>query len=274
MPPVHIARRRFFERTFVADSTASKPLSELYGEFFEAIAADTPELLRESFRLRYQVYCVENPFENPDEQSDGLESDRFDVHSRHALLRHRSTGSIVGSARLILPRLGARVGALPIFEICPEARRVLPFQSTAEFSRFAVSKQFRRRAGDHLYGEGYSASDLLNDRRRVLPHITLGLMAKALELGRAHGIDHVCAIMEPGLLRLLTRFGLHFIPVGPMVEHHGMRQPCYSPVGELLARIKRERPEVWDVITDCGRLWGRHERLVAELSPASRLTGG
>ena len=232
----------------------SRPLVDVYREFFEVVRADTPALLQEVFRLRYQVYCVENPFENPADNPEGLERDRFDEHSVHALLRHRATGTPAGAMRLILPRSGSQSRRLPVFDLCPDAGPVLPADSTAEFSRFAVSKEFRRRAGDALYGEAYSQSELLGDGRRVIPHITLGLMATALEMGRSHGIVHVCAVMEPSLLRLLSRFGIRFIPIGPMIEHHGMRQPCYSKVDVLLVGIQRERPEVWEIITDRGRL--------------------
>lgn len=237
------------------DSGRAVPLVETYRKMFEAVRADTPELLDAVFRLRYQVYCVENAFENPAEHLDGRERDRHDRHARHALLRHRASGTVVGTTRLVLPKLGRVSGRLPLFEVCPQAEALLPVESTAEFSRFAVSKAFRRRAGDALYGRAYDEEELLRDGRRVIPHITLGLMAVALQLARDHGIDHVCAIMEPALLRLLGRFGIRFVPIGPMLEYHGWRQPCYSEIGQILANVEIERPDVWDVITDCGRYW-------------------
>ena len=230
-----------------------RSLVDIYNQYFEVVRADTPELLREVFELRYQVYCVENPFENPADNPDGLERDRYDEHSIHSLLRHKATGEPAGTMRLIMPRPGSH--SLPLFEFCRGAKEKLPAYSTAEFSRFAISKSFRRRAGDKLYGQGYSQQALFTESRRVIPHITLGLMASALEIGRECGIDHVCAIMEPSLLRLLAKFGIYFIPIGAMIEHHGMRQPCYSRVSDLMAGIQRERPEVWELITDRGRLW-------------------
>jgi N-acyl amino acid synthase of PEP-CTERM/exosortase system len=231
----------------------SRPLIDIYHQFFEVVRADTPELMREVFRLRYQVYCVENPFENPADNADGLERDRYDEHSVHALLRHRVSGEPAGTIRLIMPQPSSY--SLPMFELCRASRERLPAHSTAEFSRFAISKSFRRRAGDALYGQGYSKAELAADGRRVIPHITLGLMMAAMEMGRDWEIDHVCAVMEPSLLRLLAKFGIYFTPIGSMIEHHGMRQPCYSKVSELMAGIQRERPEVWDLITDRGRLW-------------------
>ena len=50
-----------------------------YESYFDIVRADTPALLDEAYRLRYQVYCVENPFENPAEHSDGRERDADDI---------------------------------------------------------------------------------------------------------------------------------------------------------------------------------------------------
>jgi N-acyl amino acid synthase of PEP-CTERM/exosortase system len=60
--------------------------------------------------------------------------------------------------------------------------------------------------------------------------------------------------MEPALLRLLSRFGIYFSPIGPMVNYHGMRQPCHTNVERLLERVHKERIDVWEIITDNGRL--------------------
>jgi len=41
-------------------------------------------------------------------------------------------------------------------------------------------------------------------------------------------LTHWCAIMEPFLLRLLQMNAIHFIPVGPLVDYHGLGQPSYG----------------------------------------------
>jgi N-acyl amino acid synthase of PEP-CTERM/exosortase system len=60
--------------------------------------------------------------------------------------------------------------------------------------------------------------------------------------------------MEPKLLRMLAAMGIHFTPVGPIVSHHGLRQPSYCHLSTMLKRLKGERPEHWMVVTDAGRL--------------------
>ena len=59
-----------------------------YNEYFDIERADDPERLDRVYRLRYQVYCLEHPFENADEHSDGRERDEDDDRSVHTLLVH------------------------------------------------------------------------------------------------------------------------------------------------------------------------------------------
>ena len=48
------------------DADADKVrLIDLYHRYFEIIPALTTEQLMTAFRLRYEVYCVENAFEDP-----------------------------------------------------------------------------------------------------------------------------------------------------------------------------------------------------------------
>lgn len=247
-------------------------LADLYQRMFEAIPADTPELLEEAYKLRYQVYCIEHQFEDPARCKDGLERDAYDAQSLHAVLIHRRSRLTVGTIRLILHKPGARTGSLPFHRICSDTRRLdpslLPLEHTAEFSRFAISKAFRRREGDGRYGRVEGLEDLIGDARRMLPSITLGLMTAAMQMGRPHGITHVCAVMDPALLRLLARLGIHFEELGPPVPYHGWRQPCFAAVRDLLHRVWLERPDIWDVITDRGRLWPKRAMISVPAPPS------
>jgi len=243
-------------------------LTELYDHYFEVVPADTPERLDQVFLLRYQVYCVENPFENPAEHPDGRECDQYDSHSVHSLLIHRPTRALAGTVRIVLPQRGK---ALPIAHVVdnPLLRdpRILPSRTTAEISRFAISKEFRRRASDRL-GADYAL--LEGDTfpreldRRVIPHLTLGLMKAIVQMSWDHGITHWSAVMEPALLRLIGRLGLHFNPLGPLVDYHGTRQPCYGKASDILARMKNQQRDAWDLITDNGLYWGYEDVKAAD----------
>lgn len=224
-----------------------------YDRYFEVVRATTPEQLDLAHRLRYQVYCVENRFEDPTRYRDGREIDEDDDRSAHALLLHRPSGATAGTVRLIMPRPDDWRRPLPIERALddPAARRriePLPSRLTAEVSRFAVSKNFRRRQRDGHYAEaGFShpLAGRASGDRRLMPHITFGLLRAVLGIALEHGVTHLAAMMEPALLRLLFRLGLVFEPLGGLVEHHGLRQPCLARLADLTRRSRQEAGLLW-----------------------------
>jgi N-acyl amino acid synthase of PEP-CTERM/exosortase system len=238
-------------------------LFSMYAKWFDVVPADTPERLAEAYRLRYQVYCVENTFEQAGEHSDGQEIDAFDAHSVHSLLVHRPTGMVAGTVRLILPNGSGDVSALPLSEVCtdPSLRdpAMFPPERTAEISRFAVSKAFRRRITDATHVDMHfvdgPGADRAHERRVLTPNITLGLMKAIAEMSIANGITHLTAMMEPALLRLTSRLGIKFVPLGRLVEYHGQRQPCYAEIKDLGFALMKYSPEAHELVSDQGRYW-------------------
>ena len=84
--------------------------------------------------------------------------------------------------------------------------------------------------------------------------LRLGLLQGVMRVSFELGLTHWCAAMELSLLRLLRGVSIHFEPIGPLVEYHGLRQPSIGVIDDILSRGKRERPELWDFVTDFGRL--------------------
>jgi N-acyl amino acid synthase of PEP-CTERM/exosortase system len=236
---------------------------------FAGIAADTPELLQAAHRLRYQVFCVENKIFDPADNPGGLERDAYDAHAAQALLLHRPTRAFFGTVRLVLHKPGAVEGSLPFHRVCRDPRfrdpAVLPLATTAEVGRFALSKAYRLLPSQCDRGYAVERSDALD---RLLPVMTLALIKTALRLCVLHRVSHVCAVMEPKLLRLLGRLGFHFAPAGPMVDYYGRRQPCFAELDTLFARVGDERHEIWAVTTDRGRAFAEtpHPSIVTRVS--------
>jgi N-acyl amino acid synthase of PEP-CTERM/exosortase system len=224
---------------------------------FETVTADTPDLLPLAHRIRYQVYCVENRFEDPHRHSDALERDEFDSHAVHSLLVDRRTRAALGTVRLVLPLSDAPQNSFAIQRLSDDpllkGARQLPLHSAAEVSRFSLSRELGRRAaaGRALRGEG---ADLPATRNRSAPLMRLGLIQTLVRMSVQHGITHWLAVMEPKLLRMLAGMAIRFEPIGGMVEYHGWRQPCFCNVSDVLRSVKRERPSFWDVLTAGGTL--------------------
>ncbi len=198
--------------------------------------ANTPAAVRAAYRLRYQVYCLERGFLAG---QDGVERDDYDDHARHAVVRWRQTGEVVGAVRLVLADTPAGGDDFPVQHVCdPAVLRGLPRTTTGELSRFSLAKQQTQQ----VRCVSVETSSLLR----------LALLRGALWISAEAGLTHWLAVMRPALLRLFRTSGLHFAPLGPLVEYHGLRQPAVAELVPALARMAREQPAVWDYLTRGG----------------------
>ena len=228
-------------------------------ENFEIISADTPALIDEAHKLRYQVYCEEKGYEDAAAYPDKREYDEYDSRSVHSLIRHCESGIYVGVVRLVLPECGGQYAPLPMERHClpdvaathPELAAV-PRSRVGEISRFSVSKTFRRRIVEEglIYGVADECREVHpHFDRRLLPHITLGLIAAFIRMCAKHGIHYCYAVMEPTLLRFLNRFGIQFATLGKAVDYHGLRVPAVITAGNL-DNVRRYRADLWELIGD------------------------
>ena len=240
-------------------------LIDNFNNRFAVVTADTAALQKQAHRLRYQVYCIENNFEDPLDHPTEHEMDEFDARSVHSVIIDRPSKEVTATVRLILPDPDAIENSFPIQKVCShpmlQSHKISHVARSAEISRFAVSKEFSRRAVDGHPLQRHRESP--NERRADMPNITLGLMNGIVRMSSEFDITEWFAVMEPALLRLLARFGIYFSPIGPMVNYHGMRQPCHANVKCLLDRVRKERIDVWDIITDNGTLLDSENRSFA-----------
>lgn len=201
----------------------------------EIVPASTSALLERVYRLRYDVYCVANEFEDPAHQIAGYEQDKYDQYAVHSLLLDAETGADLGSVRLILPNDEVSLPALTVSAAVAEAAGTLfPRATTAEASRFL------RAIDTPLGGHRHSARE------------TLALMAAIVRMSAAHGMTHVLALVTPPMLRLLNRFALDFKPIGAPVDFHGLRHAAILDLTTDLSVVAAERPDVWRVLTADG----------------------
>jgi N-acyl amino acid synthase of PEP-CTERM/exosortase system len=247
-------------------------LSEIFSRYFEVITDSRSWVVDEALKLRYQVYCVETGFENAAPFKEKKEFDDFDYRSVHGIVRHSSSGITAATVRLVLPERDHPEVPFPVERHCTESFKFaapllkgVPRHSIAEISRFAVSKEFKRRLGEagSVAGIGPDSEKYVKQGRsgkRVLPHLVVGLFVAIVKLSAEHHITHWYAVMDVSLLRLLNRFGINFMPIGDPVDYHGLRQPCFGRIDDVLAGIWDKRFDVWQLITADGAVWPAPEK--------------
>jgi len=241
---------------------------DVFNEYFEMIPAISDELKLEVYKLRYQVYCIENGgktgFKNPVDHPEGIEFDEYDQHSVHYLIRHRKRGNFMATTRLILPDPNNREKLFPI-ELNSQIDNInllknMPRHNLAELSRFCVSKEFRHRKNEYPLlstNDLDSAAAFTQEEKRSSSHLTLALFACAIRMSSENNIHYWYALMEPALMRLISILGIHFIEIGPLVNFYGMRQPCVIKVDDLLDSVAKKDLDYWKMLTDNGHSGNR-----------------
>ena len=207
----------------------------------------TPELLDESFRLRYQVYCKECHFIKEEDYPQGFETDPLDQFSSH-FGGFDDQGRLIGAARLIL----SGCEKFPIQEHCPVLNvdwNKVDRLKCAEVSRLTISKLYRRRANDGLYYEPQVQDVKVEDGgqnflRRVKP-MAFGLYRAMYQESKRMGITHWFALMEKSLWLLLKIHGFVFKPIGPEVEFYGQVTPFIADLSELEKTVHSKFPNFY-----------------------------
>jgi len=241
-------------------NAAQPDLASAYARYFRVVPAVSAELLREVYRIRYEVYCEELGFEDQERFPDRLERDEFDASARHCLLMHRPTETFIGCVRLVMAGGSQPEAAFPFERVAgPALRRDVMNPATmdrakfGEISRLAVRRSFRRRAGEQSTPDGLAVSRMAGEsaarERRQLPPIALGLYLAAAGVGLQAGLTSVFAMMEPRLARHMRFYGLEFEQVSDVVIHRGARAVYNISRARLFDRMSRPLAGLLELIT-------------------------
>lgn len=219
--------------------------------YFNFLRVDGTQELDETFKLRFQVYCLERGFMPAEDHPSESESDVYDSESEHfsAYDRHKN---IAGSVRLVRnsPELG-----YPYQSHCPvfEDAWLPPNDQAQEISRLVVSKQYRRRQGDNWLGIAEDNTiELPEDiaaKRGGHPIIVLGMYREMYRYSKKNGVRFWYAAMERSLARLLGRYGFDFVAIGPEVDYYGPVAIYLASLADLETRLSTETPQLFEWFT-------------------------
>lgn len=203
------------------------------------------------YALRYAVYCEECAFLPPQDYPDKLEWDLFDQRSVHFSAVNESE-EVVGTSRLVLDEQGDQ--GFPLMTLCPPDSDFRPpaASASAEVSRLAVNRKYRRRAGDTLFGINEAELErkpgerdpVSGERRANAPLLVLGLYREMYCYSRKNGIRYWYAAMEDSLARVLRMFGFNFEVIGPRQDYYGPVCPYLGDLDALESQLKQGNPEL------------------------------
>jgi N-acyl amino acid synthase of PEP-CTERM/exosortase system len=184
---------------------------------------DSPDLMEQSFRLRYQVYCCERNFLPVDAYPDGRESDEFDRHSVHVGVLD-AWDDLAATARVVsLTKAGP---GFPLFQHCrifaDEAELLDPDNNVVEISRLSMSRRYRRRPQNGV-----------PERRDVRRQAFLTLLKGIYQASKRMNATHWLAATEKSLQRLVEQYGFPFRVIGPETNYGGPVAPYLMNLAEF-----------------------------------------
>ena len=216
-------------------------LGKAFSQYFEIVPAYSDELKDEVFRIRHQVYCEELKWEAA--RPNRRETDDYDRHSLHLLIRSLKMGEFMGCTRLVLTRPEAPDYPLPFEKACAATLdrslvdpAKLQRNAIGEFGRLAVLRRFRNRKGEEASATGLiqSFNSLVRPR---FPYILAGLYLGTIELARLNGIDTLFILTEMRLVRHLRRLGVQIRTIGGPIEHRGKRFPSMLSASDIIKNL-------------------------------------
>ena len=219
-------------------------LGERFRQLFELIPALDDASLDQVFRIRHDVYCRDLGWEPV--RDDGRESDEFDRHSFHCLLRRRDTGEPVGCTRLILARPDDPGYPLPFERSCGDVldRSIadparMPRHTLGEVSRLAVMSTYRQRKGELSTPVSVNDDDFgTRGLTTRFPFIPVSLYLGVAAIARRVGVEHAFVLTEPRLASHFVRIGFDIRAVGGPIEHRGTRVPSLLSSSKVVAGLR------------------------------------
>lgn len=240
----------------MTEPRAKPEMSSLFMDFaryFEMSLALTDKQKSDVFKIRYNVYCEEFGYEDPERFKNHLETDSFDDSSIHCLVTHRASGMPAGCVRLVLMDEDR---GMPLEEHCQDSLDTHFFDAMsehrsqmAEISRLAVDGQFRRRRGEKETRFGNTETLHFEAREKR----TFSLLAVSLFLASAAVADlmrrpNCFAIMEPFLPTILRRTGVTVQRVGSDFAFNGVRAPYYLNIDDAIRAAPDELRLCFEVV--------------------------
>jgi len=203
----------------------------MFDPTYEVILADIEAARAIHHKIRYQVYCLERGFENPDAFPIGEERDRWDRHATPFIVRHRASGKWVAAMRIVLPN----AASFPV-----ETLQCLDSASAERLRRYKLGEASRvcvirspnpRKTNRHLDWNFGSVN------RDSESEVLLGLIRALILYGFDQRIEYYYLLVTGAFARLLRHLGVVLHQVGIPVEHRGWRAPYLMELRESAASM-------------------------------------
>ncbi|MCB1774227.1 MAG: PEP-CTERM/exosortase system-associated acyltransferase [Gammaproteobacteria bacterium] len=214
----------------------------MFDEKFRVCYADTSAGVALHQRIRYQVFCRDKGFEDPDAFPRAEEADAFDDQSVHFVVQDKRTGRWVAATRLVLPK---RNRLLPVDALSAFDRRRVP-EPTAqigEVSRFCVmnslpsATELATNLADWPARTSLELGNVVSSERL---EVILGMLRATSIFALKRRMEWFVVFINHAFARILRGLGIVMRQVGPVVEHRGLRTAYLINARESILSVSQK----------------------------------
>jgi N-acyl amino acid synthase of PEP-CTERM/exosortase system len=231
----------------------------MFDETFRVCFADTPFGVALHQRIRYQVFCLDKGFEDPNAFSAALETDAWDDHAAHFIVQDKTTRQWVAATRLVLPKPGC---SLPVDRMGVFDRHCLddPDLLVGEISRFCIignRSQLHVDDGLEPAPNSLEAWGVGAIGKKQQFEVTLGMIRAAGIYALKRGINFCIMLITDAFARLLRKLGVTLRQAGPATDHRGMRTAYLVDMREAVVSMARKSSTVRELFRRSKRAYVR-----------------
>jgi len=221
----------------------------MFDETFRVCFADTPFGVVLHQRIRYQVFCLDKGFEDPDAFSAAQETDAWDDQAAHFIVQNKNTRQWVAATRLVVPKPGR---PLPVDSLNAFARDKLddPETRVGEISRFCIiGNRSRIEPNSQLEPDPNSleAWGIGAIGKKQQFEVTLGMIRAAGIYALKRDIDYCIMLITDAFARMLRKLGVTLVQAGPVIEHRGMRTAYLVDMRKSVVSMAKKSSGVRDL---------------------------
>ena len=221
---------------------------------FSFVQADSEDLKKAIYRLRYKVYVEEFGFEKAEDHPDGYETDEYDPHSIHFAALDENQ-EVIGTLRMILnsekgfPIDHAAkisfIGERPAPDKIIEASRLVVSKDPGGLKEdgFHGVKSYPDKTKREILANNVPIPEGYQKRKRAL--IALGLYRLLYQTTKRMGITHWYMISEKKMFCALKRVGFLFYQIGEPVNYHGIRVPYLGILEDIDQYLLSRTPHLF-----------------------------
>ncbi len=221
----------------------------MFDETFRVCFADTPFGVVLHQRIRYQVFCLDKGFEDPEAFSAAQETDAWDEQAAHFIVQDKNTRQWVAATRLVLPKTGR---PLPVDSLNAFDRRMLEDPSTriGEISRFCIiGNRSNIEVNSQLEPDPNSLAawgiGAIGKKQQF--EVTLGMIRAAGIYALKRNIDFCIMLITDAFARMLRKLGVTLVQAGPAVDHRGMRTAYLVDMRKSVMSMAKKSSAVRDL---------------------------